>query len=86
VEAATYTLGDDGGGTRQTATARAFVAAALAAIRKVALGLLIGVVFLAGGAANVMMLPAPMWFNVVDLVGAYIPAAWIGVKLGTKKA
>jgi hypothetical protein len=27
------------------------------------------------------MLPAPMWFNVVDLVGAYLPMAWLGGRL-----
>ncbi len=38
----------------------------------------IGVVFLAGGITNVVLLPSPLWFNVVDLVGAYLPMAWLG--------
>ena len=38
------------------------------------------------GITNVMMLPAPMWFNVVDLVFAYIPAAWLGQKLAGRPA
>jgi hypothetical protein len=61
--------------------AGAAVTAALAASRQMALALVIGIVFLAGGVANVLMLPAPMWFNVVDLVGAYLPMAWLGGRL-----
>jgi hypothetical protein len=61
--------------------AGAAVTAALAASRQMALVLVIGIVFLAGGVANVLMLPAPMWFNVVDLVGAYLPMAWLGGRL-----
>jgi hypothetical protein len=64
--------------------AGALAAAVLAASRRVALALLIGVLFLAGGVANVLMLPSPMWFNVVDLVGAYLPMAWIGGRLGSR--
>jgi hypothetical protein len=32
---------------------------------------------LAGGIANVFMLPSPVWFAVVDLVGAYIPMGYL---------
>jgi len=62
----------------------AFVAAKLATSRKLAMAAVIGVLFLAAGTANVFMLPAPVWFNVVDLVGAYLPMAWIGALLATK--
>lgn len=62
------------------------VTAALAANRKTALALLVGVVFLVGGMTNVMMLPAPLWFDVLDLVGAYLPMAWLGGRLATGKA
>jgi hypothetical protein len=47
---------------------------------KIALG--IGVLFLIGGTAAVMMLPAPMWFSALDLIVAYIPMAWLGGKIG----
>lgn len=56
--------------------------AALAASRKMVLALMIGFVFLLGGVTNVLMLPAPLWFNIVDLVGAYLPMAWLGGRLG----
>ena len=61
--------------------AGAAVTALLAASRKRGLALVIGVVFLAGGVANTFMLPGPMWFNVLDMVGAYLPMAWIGGRL-----
>ncbi len=64
----------------------AYVAARLAASRGMALALGIGVLFLAGGAANVAMLPAPMWFNALDLAGAYLPMAWIGGRLGAARS
>jgi hypothetical protein len=42
----------------------------------------IGVVFLAGGIAACFMIPAPVWFMIVDLAAAYIPMAWLGAQLG----
>lgn len=62
----------------------AAVAARIAAGRPRLLAMVIGLVFLAGGLANVLMLPAPMWFNVLDLVVAYLPMAWLGSRLGAR--
>ena len=31
--------------------------------------------------SNVLMLPAPAWFNALDLLGAYLPMAWAGQAL-----
>jgi hypothetical protein len=42
-----------------------------------------GILFLAGGVYMVMILDAPLWFEITDLVLAYIPMAWLGFKLGT---
>lgn len=42
----------------------------------------IGGLFLAGGVAASMMIPAPAWFIALDLIGAYLPMAWLGAKLG----
>jgi hypothetical protein len=66
--------------------AGAAVAAYIAAARKFQLAMVIGVVFLAGGIASVYMLPSPMWFNALDLIGAYLPMAWIGWKLGARQS
>lgn len=63
----------------------AALAATLAATRKMRLAIVVGIIFLVGGITNVFMLPSPMWFNVVDLVGAYIPMAWIAGKLFAKQ-
>ena len=65
--------------------AGAYLAARLAASRKMAMALIVGVLFLVGGVINVMALGAPMWFNVLDLVVAYIPMAWIGGKWAAGK-
>lgn len=63
--------------------AGAVAAAMIAGNRKMLFALVIGVFFLVGGIINVSMLPSPMWFNVVDLVGAYLPMAWIGGSIGS---
>jgi len=58
----------------------AFFAAKIAANRNMIFSMVIGIFFLAGGIANIFMLPSPLWYTIVDLVGAYIPMAWIGWK------
>lgn len=61
--------------------AGALLTAVISANRKMLLALVVGVFFLAGGIANILMLPSPMWFTIVDLTGAYIPMAFLGGKL-----
>ncbi|PCH87099.1 MAG: hypothetical protein COB88_06185 [Flavobacteriales bacterium] len=63
----------------------ALLAALIAANHKMKFALGIGVFFLFGGIAAVFMLPSPTWFAVLDLAGAYIPMAWLGGKLVTRK-
>lgn len=63
----------------------AFLAAIISANRKMLFAFIIGGFFLAGGIANIFMLPSPIWFTIVDLVGAYIPMAYIAGKLVRKK-
>ncbi|EQA55493.1 hypothetical protein [Leptospira kmetyi] len=63
----------------------AYVAALISANHKAIYAMVIGVLFLAGGIANVMMLPSPIWFAVVDIVGAYLPMGFIAGKLASKK-
>lgn len=64
--------------------AGAYLTALIAASHKMKLAVGIGVFFLAGGIANTFMLPAPTWFIVVDLVGAYLPMGWLGGKLALR--
>lgn len=44
----------------------------------------VGAFFLLGGLVNTFMLPAPLWFGVLDLLCAYLPMAWIGGSLGRR--
>ncbi len=60
----------------------ALVAAKIAANRKMVFALLIGAVFLAGGITEVILREPPMWFTALDLLGAYLPMAYFGGKLG----
>jgi hypothetical protein len=61
----------------------AFVTAKIAANRHLLLAMIIGIVSLLGGIAAVVMIPAPLWFNVTDLTLAYLPMAFLGGKLAT---
>lgn len=58
------------------------VAASVAASRKVALALVVGAVFLGLGAVMVGIVGGPAWFVAADLALAYLPAAWLGGRLG----
>lgn len=67
--------------------AGAFVAGALAPSprARLRLALVIGVLFLVGGVMAVQMIPAaPLWFDVLDLVVAYLPMAWLGARLAAR--
>jgi hypothetical protein len=44
----------------------------------------VGGLFLLAGIANVVMLPAPLWFSALDLVVAYLPMAWLAHRLVTR--
>ena len=59
----------------------ALIAAKMAASHKMKFALGIGAFFMLGGITNAFMLPSPVWFIMLDLVGAYIPMGWIGGKL-----
>lgn len=59
----------------------AWVAALAAASHKTKFAFGIGVFFLMGGIASVFMLPSPVWYTIVDLLGAYLPMAFLGAKL-----
>lgn len=62
----------------------AFVAGLLAPGRSSVPAFVVGGLFLLGGIANVVMLPAPAWFSAVDLLLAYLPAAWLGQALAAR--
>jgi hypothetical protein len=62
----------------------AFVATMLAPGTPIMPGYVVGALFLVGGIANVVMLPAPVWFSAMDLLLAYLPAAWLGQVLAAR--
>ena len=65
--------------------AGALLTAFIAATHKMTFALVIGAVFLVGGIVNVFMLPSPLWFNILDLVAAYIPVSYLAGRLIIKK-
>ncbi|MFM8476643.1 MAG: hypothetical protein ACKOEO_12715 [Planctomycetaceae bacterium] len=48
--------------------------------------MVIGLVFLSGGLAMILIVGGPGWFLAVDLLLAYIPMAWLGHSLCKPKA
>jgi hypothetical protein len=62
----------------------AFLAAMLAPHRSVVPACVVGGFFLLGGIANVILLPAPAWFCIIDLVLAYLPAAWLAQAMANR--
>jgi hypothetical protein len=64
--------------------AGAFLAALIAANHNMKFALGIGAFFMLGGIANVLMLPSPLWFTVLDLGAAYIPMGYVAGKLANR--
>ncbi|MBA4240294.1 MAG: hypothetical protein C0448_06185 [Sphingobacteriaceae bacterium] len=61
-----------------------FIAAKISTKHPMRFALGVGAWNLFGGIMAATMIPAPMWFILVDLIGAYIPMAFIAGKLATK--
>jgi len=59
----------------------AFFTALIATNHKTKFAFIIGFLFLIGGIINTIILPSPTWFTVLDVVGAYLPMAWLGWKI-----
>ena|SRR5687768_13591997 len=60
----------------------ALVAASIAVSHKLPIALIIGALFLLGGIYAATVIDAPLWFEAVDILFAYIPFAYFGAKLG----
>ncbi len=63
-----------------------FLAALIAADRKLTFALVVGGLHLLGGIVAAFIIPAPVWFIVLDLGLAYLPMAWLGGRLGGRGA
>lgn len=60
------------------------VACVVAASHKPVCGWIVGVAFLCGGVMASIQIPAPLWFIALDLLLAYLPMAWLGIRLGAR--
>ena len=63
----------------------ALIASLIAVSHRMALSIGIGVLFLLGGIYAAAVIDAPLWFEAVDVIFAYIPMALIGWKLAGGK-
>ena len=63
----------------------AFTAAMIGIDKKMILAYIIGGLALMGGISAVYQIGGPIWFQVLDLVVAYIPMAYLGGTLATRK-
>ncbi len=61
--------------------AGSFIVAKFTTTKHLVFALFIGAFFILGGIINVINLPAPLWFEALDLVAAYFPMAFLGWKL-----
>ena len=62
----------------------AYLSARIAANHKMKFALGIGIFFLIGGISMVFMMPAPVWFLILDLSVAYVPMGWLSGRLATR--
>ncbi len=64
--------------------AAAFFAAKFVSIQKMKIALGVGIFFLLMGTINIFIMKGtPIWFIILDLVGAYIPTAWLGGRMAS---
>lgn len=63
----------------------AFVAAKISPNYGFKLAMVVGLFYLAAGIYMVIILPSPLWFDILDLAVAYFPMAYLGWLLAKKK-
>lgn len=59
----------------------ALVGSLMAVSKRAIVAYAVGAVFLGGGIAMSIVIPAPAWFKVLDLAVAYLPMAWLGLSI-----
>lgn len=62
----------------------AFVAVKLSGIGSIRPAMVVAVFFLIGGIGMILEVPSPMWFNITDLVLAYLPMGLLGHRLANR--
>jgi len=63
----------------------AFVAAKISPNNGFKLAMVVGLFYLVAGIYMVIILPSPLWFDILDLAIAYLPMAYLGWLLAKKK-
>lgn len=63
----------------------ALLVARIAASHKMKLAMGVGIAFLIVGIIAAIIVPTPVWYKIVDISLGYIPMAWLGGKLMSKK-
>ncbi|MBE7439290.1 MAG: hypothetical protein HS115_12600 [Spirochaetales bacterium] len=58
----------------------ASMAAFIGSGNKILPGIIVSIFFLCGGILNVILLPSPLWFSILDLTLAYLPMGWLGAR------
>ena len=61
-----------------------YLATRFSKTKAIRIPIIIASIYLIGGIMEVMNLNAPLWFNVIDLLGAYFPMAFIAFKWGKR--
>ena len=61
-----------------------FLAALIVVHRRKNITRVISLLYMAGGAYMVAILPSPIWFNLLDLIVAYVPMGMLGYWLATR--
>jgi hypothetical protein len=62
----------------------AFIAAKFVTANPLRPAMIISGLFFMGGLYMVTQLPSPVWFSIVDLVGAYFPMGYLAVRLANR--
>ena len=65
--------------------AGSLIAAIIAGKNNIRIAIGISIWFMIGGLINIIMLPSPLWFTILDLAGAYLPMGFLAGKLAQLK-
>lgn len=64
--------------------AGALIAYLAGATYRLRLAVAVGLLFLCGGIANAFVIPAPLWFLVLDIATAYLIPMWLAIEIGRR--
>lgn len=62
-----------------------FAACKVGTARPLVYALVVGGMMFAGAAFNLLIIPHPMWFSILGVVGIFI-GTWVGMNLGSRRA